>query len=195
MGFPEVKGFGTGHAPLLNATHSLRAETGSGDPIQVPRQRRVAFQAPGAALLAEGCRGAESPNKGVKQLKSITSLEAAVARFTEELTSDFETRIRRRPKAFKNHVGQSATSALSKTHGPAPAAADNAGYRDLLAPVCRDRTRHSKASYLEPDCIEMHPPFSQNSIRIQTTGRNKTASRFGRSPNPRPRTTGSDQRH
>ena len=58
----------------------------------------------GAALVAEGCRCAESPNKGVKQLKSITSLEAAVARFTEELTSDFETRIRRRAKVFKNRV-------------------------------------------------------------------------------------------
>jgi hypothetical protein len=64
-----------------------------------------------------------------------------------------------------------------------------------LRQCARDRTRHSKASYLESDCIEVHPPLSQNSVRIQATGRNKKASRFGLSPNPRRTTTGSDQRH
>jgi hypothetical protein len=54
----------TGHAPLLNATHSLRAETGSGDPIQVPGKGVSPSKRRGPPSLQDGAAVLRVPTKG-----------------------------------------------------------------------------------------------------------------------------------
>jgi hypothetical protein len=160
-GLPESKGFGTGHAPLLDATHSLRAETGSGDPIQVPGKGVSRSKRRGRPRCRRVplCRESQQRCEAVEIDHFIGGRSRAIHRGANQRLRNPHSTPTKGSQKPRVEAGQSATSALSKTHWPASAAADNARCRDYLRQCAEIERGTRKRVTWSPIALRCIPRF------------------------------------